>query len=340
MPDGHEAESYGEKEIAAMDAKQKKDPRWNDPEIAIVAIPKGSVEKVDYGWNPISSKDDSRVFYSHQNKPITGKRVLAETQSTNEICAYDKLTKKISVLAKPTKGYFDQPLLSPDGRWLAYEICDVVNGAYGGCVGLGLIDLSNGKNKIPLKPAEHHKLPDLIRSPFWAQDQLVAVREIPKRPGTYMSDAYEKEIVNCTDTAKVIYKSKAKSEDAEFKARLSSDNQVDIVDDDKHLRLDAKTGKTTPAPKGSADSYLSPDKKFRVVQNDNIEIQDAKTGKVILKMRRPADSSAEGCLDPQFIWSADSSMLAMIIDKAKNKNGSQVFDRSELKILDLKNSKF
>ncbi len=339
MPDGHEAEAYGEKEIIAMDARAKKDPRWNDPEVVSISIPQGKAEKIDFGWNPVSSRDDSRVFYSSQKTSITGKRVLAKTQEMNEICAYDNLTKKISVLAKPAKGYLDTPMLSPDGRSLAYEICDVVNGDYGGCVGLGLIDLSTGKFKAGVKPAEHHKLPDLIRTPFWAEDQLIAVREIPLKPGVYMSDAYAKEIVNCTNGVKVLYKSKANSE-ADFKAKLSSDNMIEVFDDEKHLKLDTKTGKQIRIEDRRTPPYIySPDKKFRILQTDNIEVQAVKTGKVIVKLKNPVDPSADGCLDPQLIWSADSSMLALIVDKAKNVKGQMVFDRSELKILDLRNVK-
>ncbi|HMY56570.1 MAG TPA: hypothetical protein PK671_26610, partial [Candidatus Obscuribacter sp.] len=323
----------------AMEERTKKEPRWNDPEVVSVSIPHGKAEKIDFGWNPISSRDDSRVFYSSQKLAITGKRVLAKTQDMNEICAYDNLTKKISVLAKPTKGYFDMPMLSSDGRTLAYEICDVVNGDYGGCVGLGLIDLSTGKTKAGVKPAEHHKLPDLIRTPFWVQDQLIAVREIPMKPGVYMSDVYAKEIVNCTNGVKVLYKSKANSE-ADFKAKLSADNMIEVFDDEKHLKLDAKTGKQSPIEDRRTLPYMyRPDRKFRVLQSDNIEVQSVKTGKAILKMKNPVDPSADGCLDPQFIWSADSSMLALVVDKAKNVKGQKVFDRSELKILDLRNVK-
>ncbi|MGQ7454094.1 hypothetical protein ACTGXK_11870, partial [Streptococcus suis] len=50
----------------------------------------------------------------------------------------------------------------------------------------------------------------------------------------------------------------------------------------------------------------------------------------------PALSEDAGCAEPQFVWSENGAMLAMVIDKPKSINQSQVFDRSELYMLDLK----
>jgi hypothetical protein len=40
---------------------------------------------IDYGWNPVFSRDQTKILYSHQTKPITGYRALGTTPAGNEI---------------------------------------------------------------------------------------------------------------------------------------------------------------------------------------------------------------------------------------------------------------
>lgn len=337
-PDGHEAESYSNDELNKRAQKSKKDSRWEDPEIVCLSLQDGRVERIDYGWSPIFGHDPQTIFFVHQVKPISGLRVLAATQKGNEICSFNRHTKKLKVLAKPDTGYLDHPLLSPDGRLLAYSICDAVNGEWGGPVGIGLINLSTGATSVPVKPTKHHKLFDLISTVTWSNDQLLAIRETPRSEGMYLSDSYDVELINATSALRPIYKSPNPGPMSEFKIERNADNTITVIDDKRRLLVDPNSGRGLgPARSAQALGLYNRDKSLCIRKSGKqFVIIDTKSEKTVASFPDPTpEFEGGGCAAPQFVWSTDNQ-LAMVVDKPKTKDQSQVFDRSELYVLDLR----
>lgn len=209
-PDGHEAEEYSEAELKSYQKRAEKESRWADPSIKIITLTTGKRENIDYGWNPITNKERSVVYYAHQEKPITGKRVLADSQQGNQIMVWNRATKEKKVLAKPTKGYYDEPMLNADGSVLVYSKNDATNGAWGGQVGVGILDLRNNKELSGIEPQKHHELYDLI-GPTWLSGNAVnAVIRTPKAGGTYLADEYANATVSIDPLTGKLSPSKSK----------------------------------------------------------------------------------------------------------------------------------
>lgn len=349
--DGDEAECY--EDGAAKDGpsksarKNKDDPRWEDPEVVCLSLPDrqnlraGTIERVDYGWNPIFSNDNQTIFYAHQVKPISGFRVLAATQKGNNICSFNRRTKAITILAKPVAGHLDKPVLSQNGQMLAYSICDAVNGAWPGTVGVGLIELSTGKASMPLKPAKHHKLFDLITSICWCNNQLIAVRGTPQTEGCYLADSYSVDVVNATiNGARQIYKSKHPGPGSIFEVTPNQNKTITIKDEKKIVVVEPSSGRITakaPLLRKDAAGEYSPGRTWCLKKSEEyLLLVDTKQKKTIFRFSNLSLPDALGCVEPQFVWSPDDTMLAMVADKAKTVNQSLVFDCSVLYILDLR----
>ena len=332
-PDGHEAESFTESELAAFQQKAKDNQRWADPEVVIYCLSDGSLQKVDYGWSPKGSVDGSKVYFIHQKKPITGHRVLAETQQGNELAVYDSKTGTQEIVAKPELGYFDTPLLSPDGKRLAFAICDATNGAWGGEVGINMLDVEKGTVSKVVTPAKHHDLHDLIGPMFWVGDKLLTVRRTPLKPGTYMSDSYQIELLNVSDAMKSIYSTTDPENELVFRAYANPDGTITVVEGESASVIDTQ-GHALKKNLKPSDETLSPNQLFSVrLKKGRAEIVRIKDKKVIHSFDCPAP--APGCMGPQFSWSADASKLLVVMDTEKFKAGVSVFDRSKLFLVDL-----
>jgi len=195
--DGHKAAEDSEAELKALRTQDEGNPRRADPTVQMLNVASGKTETIDFGWNPVANNSRSMVYYAHQKKPISGLRVLADTQKGNQIKRWDRATKAIRTLATPMVGYYDDPLLSPDGRLLAYSKNDATNGAWGGQVGIGVIDLATLKEVASLNPRKHHGLFDLVSDMFWTKEnKLYAIRHVPNSGGTYVADEYTKKVIN------------------------------------------------------------------------------------------------------------------------------------------------
>jgi len=115
-PDGGDAEGLPESFLKKLAAKAKGNPRFADPVIKVIDLSGNVVCEVRYGWNPSLSRDDKRIVFSEQVKPISGFRELASPQAGNAIRLYDCGTKELTKIADPNIGYFDAPFFSPDGE--------------------------------------------------------------------------------------------------------------------------------------------------------------------------------------------------------------------------------
>lgn len=331
-PDGAEGEAYAESEINALGEKAKADPRWADPEVMCVSLADTAVEKIDYGWEPKGTSDGTKIFYIHQKLPISGHRILAETQEGNELGVYNTGTKTHSIVATPDSGYFSNPTISPAGERVALGVCTATNGAYGGQVGIAIFDVQSGLVTKVLPETKHNELFDLVRSMFWVRNELFAIRETPLKPGMYRSEAYKVELLNVTADLKPIYESAKTDMSIDFKAFANPDGTITVIDE-KRAIID-KAGVVIAKDLPIDPNELSPSKTIGIRrEKDRIEVVRLGTNKVIYKL-----SNAEpppGCMPPQLTFAPDSSNLAVVVDKAKALKGSTVFDRSELLLIDL-----
>ncbi len=334
-PDGHEAESFSEKELAAIFDRKKTKPRWADPEVTIVTEDGKGRTVVDHGWNPEPSIKGDSLFYIRQVKPISGLRVLAETQAGNSLYTYDIAKKTKKELVVPKSGYIDAPLASFKENKIAYEICDATNGAWGGQVGAGVLDLSKATAETVLPPDRHFKLFDLIGSMFWNGSNLIAVRKVALSEGTYLADKYKWEVVNISkSTPVVLYTSKTPVElSGDFKpsVQTNDDKSLRIHDKDMDRIIDVENGKVLsefkPA-KGGHDASTSPNGKYKAAVSDKgLEVTNTGNSKK-QTLKLPGEAQT-------VVWSHDSTKLAVVVTKQRNKDQMDVFDRDSLLVVTL-----
>lgn len=152
-PDGGDAEGLPDSFFKRLEAHAKADPRFADPVIKMISVAGKVVCEARYGWNPSVSRDDKRLVFSDQVKPITGFRELASPLAGNRIRMYDCETRRLTNIADPETGYLDRPFFSPDGGSIIYTANEAVNGADGGSIGIAQFDLQK-KRTITLVKKE------------------------------------------------------------------------------------------------------------------------------------------------------------------------------------------
>lgn len=334
QPDFHEAEAYSESELERFRERSKTDSRWSDPEVTILPADGNAAIKIDYGWNPEASTKGDRLYYVRQKQPISGKRVLAETQAGNEIYAYDFATKKNSEVAAPQSGYLDLPTAHPTEDMIAYAICDATNGAYGGNVGIGVYDATKGSRRTALAPAKHFELYDLIGSPIWVGSNLVVARRTPLSKGVWLADSYKFEVLNLTgEKPKVIYDRKDPVDLVKHQVQLQClAGKLEISDDSKSVEIAPDDGKVLKETKALPDAELkplpSPDNKHEFsMDGKKVVIRNCKSGEKL-------STTVSGELISA-VWSPDSRRMLMVVTINKKKNGEAVFDRDRLLQIDL-----
>jgi hypothetical protein len=144
-PDGDEAEGLPEAFFKKLEARKRREPRFADPIVRLIDLKGDAVCEVRYGTNPRISPDNKSIVFSHQKKPITGLRPLADTLAGNDIQVFDCEKKEARTIAEPTTGYFDTPIFLPDGHSIAFTVNEAVNGAMGGPVGIERVDMNAAK---------------------------------------------------------------------------------------------------------------------------------------------------------------------------------------------------
>lgn len=150
-PDGGDAEGLPDSFFKRLEAHAKADPRFADPVIKMISLAGKVVCEARYGWNPSISRDDKRLVFSEQVKPITGYRELASPLAGNRIRSYDCETRQLTNIADPETGYLDQPFFSPDGGSIIYTANEAVNGSFAGSVGIAEFDLQKKRTITLLK---------------------------------------------------------------------------------------------------------------------------------------------------------------------------------------------
>lgn len=336
-PDFHEAEAYSESELQAFRGKSETDPRWSDPEVTLLPGDGTASIKVDYGWNPEASTKGDQLYYVHQKKPISGKRVLAETQAGNEIFAYDIATNKSREVAAPESGYLDLPTAHPTDDMIAYAICDATNGAYGGNVGIGIYDATKGTRRTALAPAKHFELYDLVGSPIWVGSNLVVARRTPLGKGVWLADSYKFDVLNLAGEApKVIYDRKEPVDLVKNQVHIEYlAGKLAVSDDAKSVEIAPDDGKVLNETTLSSDSELKP------LGSPDGSHEFSMDGKKIVVKNRQSGETLTALVTGELVtavWSPGSRRMLMVMTINKKKNGEEVFDRDRLLQVDLPES--
>ena len=203
LPDGHEAEMFSDEELNKLLEPIETNPRFADPEVVLMRLSDKKARFVDYGWDPAFSEDKSKLYYSRQVTPISGKRTLAATLAGNEICEYDIASQKSTVLATPSSGFLSDPRPVANGK-IIFALSDATNGAWQGDVGVGSFDPKTKKQETLYKPTKEHDLFQLVKRFDMQGEQCLVLRLRPLTAGTYMADSYAHELVDAA-SGKVLY---------------------------------------------------------------------------------------------------------------------------------------
>ena len=330
-PDGHEAEEMPEEVLEKVNEEIKKNPRYADPEVIMLKVGSGLPMRIDWGRSPAISFDANKIVYSYQKKPISGFRPLAQSLESNDIRLFDRLSKTYTILASPTKGHLSDPIFSPDEKSVVYSLADAVNGDFGGNIGIGKVSISEKSVQILYPPTIDFKLYHLIDSKKYLGNDLVAVRAKPTSEGFYLAKEYEFQLLKFGTFVTPIYGWKITNYFDWDKIEFGSDKRgAIIVHDDGWQVGSTKTKFLENLNATKILRAISPDGEKAAIVTQNLEtslrfdlqILDLKTGQLnpIFSLNGRADLP---------VWSPDSSHIAIIATKFKDKYGIE-FKENEL----------
>lgn len=299
LPDGHEAEMLSDAELKKFDDEVKKNSRFADPEITLIGIKDKSKQMIDYGWDPIFSKNQTEIFYAHQVKPISGFRMLAATMAGNEIRSYDTL--KNETIARPSFGYLSQPQ-NGENNTVIFALSDGVNGDYGGNIGLGMVDLKTKQQKVLYEPRQEHKLYHLVNKFAGYNGSNIILRRRPLTEGVYLADAYAAELIE-VPSEKILYSWGELKERQDVDFRICS-NQLEVYDE-KWQTLNKVESRFNPKQYG----FSSPNCEYIAsINEDDKQIKIYSTnGEVILDWKPQSGRILEHA------WSPDSTRLVLLV---------------------------
>jgi len=228
IPDGGDA--FGrEKYIESIYKKIEENERFADPIVCIINLITKEMKEIDYGNEIRFSLDDNKIVYTHQVKPSSGLRKLAETLKGNTINIYDKESSLIETLAIPENNFLMNPQFI-DIQNVIYQIGDAVNGAFGGGVGINKINVENKEVEIICPVEKNHQLFNIIGDVTLKNEKIFYILNIPQDDGTYMASEY-RQLLKKDD--KIFHDFGV----SDFKNRgnkyaITDDNKLVVVDED------------------------------------------------------------------------------------------------------------
>jgi hypothetical protein len=321
-PDGHEAELFSEDELRQFAQRRDINPRMEDPEIVLMHLADKSKRFIDYGWNPVFSRDRTKILYAHQTKPITGYRVLAATLAGNEIREYDMATQTIVTAARPRSGYLSAPISAENGA-TAFYLSEEVNGAWGGDIGGAMVGAAAEEQKILYAPMREHGLYHLIKQFDLLGDRCFVLRLRPLTEGLYMAKSYAHELVDAA-TGSLLYSwgdAGPGEVDADFRLCPSG---PEVYDDDGWRPLAAGNGAGTRHTGERRRGFSSPNCAYEAT------LADYESPEVVVS---PADRSAarrwrapEDADIKWLSWSPDASRIALVVSHSTGAFGKFKFD--------------
>ncbi len=298
VPDGIEAEeydyAYGEGWLGLLAERAKREPRFQDPIVRAVDGSGREICAAGYGWSPDVRAPGPQLVYSEQVQPISLERRLADTLKGDRIVLYDCATKTTRILATPTTGYLDNPQFGPRAEVL-FTYDDVVNGSYGGAVGLAAVPLGGGAPRAIVPPRVKDGFPWLVSGLARGPRELTfAVEEpLPQNGDEFMASDYKRTFYRY-DLA-----------DARLAAAPQTAPRSKTSDEDAQ-----------PAP--------SPDGKFVLIAEPH-ENTDATRASLWTagRKKRLVRLDPKGLLRAMF-WSPDGSRFALVVTKLDDFSGRGV----------------
>jgi len=328
IPDGGEAENQTPKQHREQHERRQaqiaRDSRAFDPVVTVVTLADGKTERVDFGYEPAFAPDGATLVFQFQKKPISGFRALAEPMEGNEIRIWDRKTGKTRTLATPSRGFYGTPVFAPDGKSVVFGLQEAVNGAWGGMVGIGVVDLATGKIVFPYARRTEHGFVCIVRSFGFVGRKLFAHVLVPRTSaGSGMANEYRDVLVATGPPERVIYE--WPENDDSFGARSFgswSDGGVAIYDENWRALPDAPQLPMKQRPVRIQPGVLSPDGHLRAREYaSGIVVTDIATGRAVATFKGPRSGDPELLASPEvtsegslegLTWSADSKRLAWI----------------------------
>jgi hypothetical protein len=294
-PDGEDAESVPATFFKGLEERKKENPRFADPIVRLIDLSGKTLCTVFYGWNPDVSRDNKSLVYSRQKNPITGLRVLAETQTGNDIQRFDCEKKQTQTIAVPESGYLDNPVFLDDDNSIVFTENEGVNGAYAGTVAFDRFDLGQNHKDIVLprrsvpavpcpRPGPGESTHDFIMcsqannrtASFYqlvlqhdsTRKRLIALlgAPIPSLPDQWMASNYDVRLVSLEPEMKELFsfgrKGMGDMDDAKFQL-ASEQNALIFSDHWRVFSLDQTKFVPETGPRNTRRrSIYSPDLKF------------------------------------------------------------------------------
>jgi hypothetical protein len=320
FPDGHEAELFSKKYVQYLYDWAKNNKRTEEPEVVLMKLADKSLRVIGHGWDPCFSYDQRSIAYARQTKSLAGLRILGTTLAGNEIYVYDIADDSGKTVARPSSGYFSWPVFTENGQIL-FAICDAVNGAWGGNIGVGLADPAEGTQRVVYKPSQDYGLYHLLRTFEMRDDRLFVLRMRPLSAGTYMADKYAYELVDGAG-GELLYSWGDKQPGYEGGKFRICPSGIEVYDRGMWRELgDTRPENTKTAPKGRTRIYSSPDCVYEAIVPD-------RCGTVMFTMRsEPALNwkTPKGTIQ-SVTWSPDSSRAILVISYGMDLGEKFTFD--------------
>jgi WD40 repeat protein len=323
IPDFAEAESLSAEERKKRWAPVDKDERYADPEVIVLKVGGKDPERVDWGWAPAFSPDGKQIAYAFQKKPISRRRVLAESLAGNDIRLHTRADRSIRVLAEPSSGYLGNPVFSPDGKRIVYAFEDAINGAYGGVVGVGEVSL-DGKIGEPLyAAAKDFEFFHLVSPPQFAGGRILVTRSKPTSGGVHLANSYVTELLDLGPPLKPLY-TWSGTVPFESVQDFAVTPEGEILVYDQGWRPVTEKSAEPPQDAGKPSGSFSPDTRLMAVLTDSgVDIVERATDKTVKQLELIGSIAGAS-------WSPDSRRLAVIGSKTEGEKFEtdvlQVFD--------------
>ncbi|MDR3362465.1 MAG: hypothetical protein LBO64_06460 [Desulfovibrio sp.] len=324
FPDGHEAELFSEKEVQGLYDWAKSNKRTEEPEIVLMKLADKSMRVIGHGWDPCFSHDQRSIAYARQIKSLAGLRVLGTTLAGNEIYVYDIAGDSGKTVARPSSGYFSWPVFTEKGQIL-FAVCDAVNGAYGGDIGVGLADPAEGTHRVVYKPSQDFGLYHLLWKFEMRDNRLFVLRMRPLSAGTYMADKYAYELVEGAG-GELLYSWGDKRRGDEVDNFRICPSGVEVYDRGMWRKPGDEWPENTKARPDEGRIYSSPDCAYEaIVQRWDDTVRFTAHGEPAFHWRSP-----KGMIH-SVTWSPDSSRVILVISYGMEFGEKFTFD--ELVIL-------
>lgn len=205
--------------------------RLLDPVIAHYDLKSRHLLLLDYGWAPRFSPNSRRVVYTHQEKPLNGARVVAESLKGNGIRIFEFQSKKTVDAVTTARGFLMDPVFTDSAR-IIYKTGDAVNGPYAAGISLHRYNLLTRKTELLYGARIRHRLYDLLGDVYGSGNNYAFTVYSPQDSAPGLANEYSHLLMRGKDTLHNFGIRHYSNLDAKF-ALLPGDQLVYL--DDNHL---------------------------------------------------------------------------------------------------------